>query len=229
MTMTITETTTVGEIASGLPSSVRVFQHHGIDFCFGGKKPLSEVCRERGLTFTEMASAIEASRPIAGIDPHDWASESLRTLITHILTTYHQPLHEELPRLQTMAAKVARVHGDKDARMTRLDAVVTELVADLHAHMTKEEVVLFPAINAIETGTRGPVPIAAPIAVMEHEHDHAGALIAELRALTDGYRVPEWGCATVQALYQGLAELEQDMHMHVHLENNLLFPHAMRL
>jgi regulator of cell morphogenesis and NO signaling len=228
--MTITETTTIGDIASALPSSVRVFQRHGIDFCCGGKKSIGTVCRERGLNFAEIAGAIEASNETLEPGTRDWSREPLRTLIRHILTAYHQPLHEELPRLQEMASKVARVHGGTAPSLTRLESVVTELSADLLAHMRKEEMVLFPAIDALEAdAARRPFPIAAPIAVMEDEHDRAGALLTELRSLTGGYDVPEWGCATMRALYDGLAELEAAMHVHVHLENNVLFPRALGL
>lgn len=228
--MTITENTTIADIAGALPSSVRVFQRHGIDFCCGGKKPIGLVCSERGLNFNEIVSALEASRGTAGDEPHDWSSESLGALIDHIVTTFHEPLRDELPRLQAMATKVARVHGTKASHLMRLDAIVGELSAELLTHMRKEEMVLFPAIEGLEEGAaRVGMPIAAPIAVMEDEHDHAGALLAELRSLTDGYVPPEWGCATMRALYHGLAELESAMHVHVHLENNVLFPRAFRL
>ena len=229
LNMTISENTTIGDIASALPSSVRVFQRHGIDFCCGGKKPIGLVCRERGLNFAEIVSALEASRSTAGDESHDWSSEPLRALIDHILTTYHQPLREELPRLQSMASKVARVHGGRASHLTRLEAIVGELSSELLTHMRKEEMVLFPAIDAlVADAARVPMSIAAPIAVMEDEHDQAGALLAEVRSLTDGYQAPEWGCATLRALYHGLAELESAMHVHIHLENNVLFPRALR-
>ena len=225
--MTITEKTRIADIASALPSSVRVFQRHGIDFCCGGKRPIGTVCEERGLSFTELAGAIEASRESVD-ETRDWLREPLSALTEHIVTAYHQPLREEVPRLQAMATRVARVHGDKAPYLARIEAIVAELSTDLLAHMSKEELVLFPAIRASEVNGGQPSRIAAPIAVMEHEHDHAGALLAELRSLTDGYQVPEWGCATVRALYHGLAELEASMHVHVHLENNLLFPRALQ-
>lgn len=227
--MTITETTTIADIANALPASVRVFEHHGIDFCCGGKQPIGAVCRERGLNFAEIASAIEASRDTVDNDTRDWSHEPLGALISHIVTAYHQPLREELPRLQTMAAKVARVHGSKARHLARLDAIVAELSADLLTHMQKEEMILFPAIGTLAQGAAGrPLPIAMPIAVIEG-HDHAGRLLEELRAITGGYQVPDWGCATLRALYNGLADLEAAMHVHVHLENNVLFPRALGL
>lgn len=226
--MTITETTTIADIASALPTSVRVFQRHGIDFCCGGKKPIGAVCREHGLSFADIASAIEALRDTIDSDTRDWSHEPLGSLVAHIVTAYHNPLREELPRLVTMAAKVARVHGGKAGHLARLEAIVTELSTELLTHMRKEEMVLFPAIDKLARGAAGGLlPIAAPIAVMEHEHDHAGSLLQELRVITEGYEVPDWGCATLRALYQGLADLEAAMHVHVHLENNVLFPRAL--
>jgi regulator of cell morphogenesis and NO signaling len=227
--MTITENTTIGEIATALPSSVRVFHRHGIDFCCGGKKQIGDVCRERGLQFVSIAGEVEATAASHAAPDRDWARESLDSLVGYILATYHEPLREELPRLQAMAKKVAAVHGDMDPRLTRVSAIVADLSADLHAHMLKEELVLFPAIKALDAGATTPVRIDAPIHVMEHEHDRAGALLAELRELTDGFAPPAWGCATLRALFHGLSELEASMHVHVHLENNVLFPRALRL
>ena len=228
--MRITENTTIGDIARALPASVRVFQRFDIDFCCGGKTPLTQVCRQRGLDIAQVADAIEAAATKPVDADRNWAHEPLGVLIAHILTAYHVPLQEELPRLCAMAAKVAQVHGARSWQLARVDAALGELSADLLAHMRKEEAVLFPAIQRLEAGERSStIPLAAPIAAMEREHDQAGDLLAELRALTDAYSVPEWGCATVRALYEGLAELEASMHLHVHLENNVLFPRALDL
>lgn len=224
--MTITESMTVAEVASTIPSSVRVLQRHGIDFCCGGKRPIAEACREHGVSFNELTTAIDASAGVAS-DARDWQREPLHTLITHIIATYHDRLREDLPRLSVMAEKAVRAHGAKAPFLTRLRDVVGELREDLTDHMHKEELVLFPAIKALEAGDRSRADwLAQPIAVMEMEHERAGALLAELRQLTDGYEVPAWACPTVRALYQGLAEVESEMHVHVHLENNILFPRA---
>jgi regulator of cell morphogenesis and NO signaling len=116
--MTITENTTVAEIAAALPSSVRVFQRHEIDFCCGGKAPLAAVCRQRGVPFEALVGEIEAS-VASPVEDRDWNREPLHVLIDHIVTTYHDVLREELPRLEAMAAKVARVHGAKAAHLPR--------------------------------------------------------------------------------------------------------------
>ncbi|MGD9903018.1 MAG: iron-sulfur cluster repair di-iron protein [Vicinamibacterales bacterium] len=227
--MTITEQTTVADIASAVPSSVRVFQRHGIDFCCGGKAPLRSACRAHGVSVAEILSAIEASAAERH-DERDWTREPLDALIDHIVSTYHDALREELPRLEAMAAKVADVHGARAPVLRRLAAAVTALSAELRAHMDAEERVLFPAVRAAGRGSHRPgSPLSVPISALEDEHDRAGRLLLELRTSTDGYVPPAWACATFRALYQGLSELESSMHVHVHLENNVLFPRAMRL
>ncbi len=224
--MTITDTTTVADIVSAVPSTARVFERHRIDFCCGGKIPLADACRKAGAPLEEVTAALEASARQPDPDTRDWNRAPLADLIDHIVSTYHEPLREELPRLESMAAKVARVHGAKAPHLSRLETIVTELSADLRSHMRKEEGVLFPAIRAMTPGGAPGMPIGAPIAVMEHEHDRAGELLAEMHRLTDGYAVPAWACETVRAYYHGLSELESGMHIHVHLENHVLFPRA---
>lgn len=228
--MQITEHTTVADVASALPSSVRVFQRYGIDFCCGGKTALAAACQAQGVSYDELVGAIDAAAQQPAVDIRDWNHEPLHALVEHIVATYHEPLREELPRLEAMAAKVHRVHVSKAPYLARLDAIVSELSADLQLHMRKEEAVLFPAIRTVEAGGgRTPIPISAPITVMEAEHDRAGTLLSELRSITDGYVAPGWACQTFRALYHGLAELEAAMHVHVHLENNVLFPRAIAL
>ena len=226
--MNITENTTVAEIASVSPASIRLFQQHGIDFCCGGRIPLSQACQERGVPFADLVSAIDNATSTPKPDERDWGVEPLHRLVSYIVEAYHDPLRGELPRLESMASKVARAHSARAAHLTRIEAIVSELSADLRSHMLKEERVLFPAIRAIENGDSTHVlQIDAPIVVMEQEHDYAGTLLQELRRLTDGFVAPEWACATFRGLYHGLSELETTMHVHVHLENNILFPRAL--
>jgi regulator of cell morphogenesis and NO signaling len=228
--MTITASTTVGDIATTLPSSVQVLQRYGVDFCCGGKRPLGDVCAEQGLSLPELTAAIEASALAPDGERRDWRHEPLHRLIAHIVTTYHDRLREDLPRLEAMAAKAAKAHTAKAPYFSRLGDVIGELSADLNDHMHKEECVLFPAIVALENGARHHAAwIHQPIAAMEQEHDRAGELLAELRRVTHQYAIPDWGCATVRALHQGLEALEASMHVHVHLENNVLFPRAIAL
>lgn len=227
--MTLTPETHVADIAAALPSSVRVFQKYGIDFCCGGKKPIGEVCTEHQVGYSELAQAITEAAAVPASEDRDWAHEPLHALAEHIVVTYHDPLREELPRLQYMAAKVRAVHESRAGQpLGRIDALVKELSADMHEHMIKEEHMLFPAIRALEANGTA-FPISMPVAVMEQEHDRAGELLAELRTITDGYVTPEWACQTYRSLFHGLEELERGMHVHVHLENNVLFPRALQL
>ena len=228
--MTITESTTVAEIVSTLPSSVRVLQRHGVDFCCGGKRLLADVCRDQGLSFPDLTAAIDASAAAAVPDQQDLAREPLHTLVDHILTTYHDRLRADLPRLEGMASKALKAHISKAPYFAGVHDAILELSADLGEHMRKEEQILFPAICALERGERRHAAwIQQSITDLEQEHQGAGELLAELRRLTHNHVLPEWACATVRALYQGLEELEASMHVHVHLENYVLFPRAQEL
>jgi len=228
--MNITENALVADIAANIPASVRIFQRHGIDFCCGGRRSLAVVCGDSGLQVNDLRDEIEAAAAGEPVDDRDWMRAPLHELTAHIVSAYHEPLREELPRLESMAVRVAEVHGQKDPEvLPRIQEIVGELSIELNQHMRKEEAVLFPLIGAIEGGGSPQMPIEAPIVVMLREHDHAGELLAEARSLTGDYRPPAWACATMRALYQGLAELESTMHVHVHLENNVLFPRALTL
>ncbi|MFN8061313.1 MAG: iron-sulfur cluster repair di-iron protein [Vicinamibacterales bacterium] len=229
--MTFDETTPIARIAAAVPASVRVFERHGIDYCCGGAKPIGDACAERGLAYARVSEEIdEASRVPTGED-RDWRGEPLGVLIGHIVATYHEALREELPRLRQMVARVREAHRDKaPLLLDRLEATVTEVADDLRDHLHKEELVLFPAIERLALG-RGDLrmPIEMPIAAMEHEHARLDALLKAMRELTAGYTPPAWACATCRALFEGLASLERELHAHVHLENNVLFPRALAL
>lgn len=227
--MQITEHTFVGDIAAAIPTSVRVFQERGVDFCCGGKKPIGIVCEEQGLSFPDMVAEIEASAAVPAPGQRDWTHEPLHALVDHIIRTYHDPLRRELPRLQAIASKVLEVHGTKLLNLGRIEEIVGDLSAEMISHMDTEELALFPAICALEEGRSPTLAMGTPIDAMEREHDRTGRLIAEVRDLTDSYVVPEWSCSTLRALYRELEEIETSMHEHVHLENNVLFPRALRL
>lgn len=212
----------VGELAARHPLATRVFARHHIDFCCGGGRPLADVCEMQGLDVETVMQ--EIGREVA---PQEtivrWDLGPIGELIDYILIKYHAGLQEELPRLEAMARKVANVHGDKDPeRLHRLVQAVLELKAELESHMIKEEQILFPTIRAGRgTGADG------PIAVMMREHETAGDLLKEIRQLTNDYTVPAEACNTWQALWRGLEALESDLHDHIHLENNILFPRAL--
>ncbi len=220
--MTIQAESKVGQIAAEHPLSTRVFARHEIDFCCGGGRPIGEICEEKGLETETILAEITAELAGPADDSTRWDEAPLPALIDHILATYHRALDEELPRIEFMARKVLRVHGDRAPDvLPELVSVFLGLKTELEQHMMKEEQILFPMIK---TG-RGEMA-SAPISVMEHEHESAGAALHRLRELTDGYQPPEGACNTWRALWHGLGALEESTHQHIHLENNILFPRA---
>ena len=163
----------------------------------------------------------------------DWATMAADELVDHIEATHHRFLWHELPRLHTLVDKVRSVHGARHPELDDIARGYEDLRADLEPHLVKEERVLFPMIRELATAHAKPTfhcgSLRNPISVMEREHDTAGVLLARLRELTDGYTPPADGCTTYEMLYGGLAELEADTHLHVHKENNVLFPMVERI
>jgi regulator of cell morphogenesis and NO signaling len=226
-------TMTVGEIVAAQPLLSRVFERVGIDFCCGGKATLAAACAKRGLdaaTFVTVLDAVPLGDPTTAVDA---AAMSLTALADHIERTHHQYVVEELPILVEQAERVAAKHGERDSRLAAVAATVRELTAEMFQHMAKEEQILFPIVRDLEAGGSRPAhcggTIAHPIQQMEHEHAHAGGALARLRELTDGFTPGPDACNTHRALLAGLARFETDLHLHVHKENNILFPRALAL
>lgn len=229
----ITAETTVGQLVAERPARSRVFQKLGIDFCCGGKKRLAEACQAKGLdpqTVLQVLWASETAQPGAEVDA---ATMSLTALCDHIASTHHAYLQDELPRLERMIHKVAAVHGERFPWMVEVRDVFSDFQRDLDAHLAKEEEILFPAIRAMERGEpqkmNGADSLGQAIAGMEHEHEGAGSALEQFRRLTGHYTPPADACNTFRAALDGLAQLEADMHQHVHKENNVLFPRALAL
>jgi regulator of cell morphogenesis and NO signaling len=228
--MEITPETTIARIAADLPATIRVFQRHHLDFCCGAGIPLREVCAREDLDLGGLIAELEAVTTCAG-DSDNWQDAPLPDLVAHIQARYHRHLYEELPRLSAMMTKVLQRHGDRLPRtLPPLAAVFDFLQQDLLHHMRREDAVLFPAILSLPTGLGEPGDTARPAAtieVMERDHARVGDALEHLRVLTNGYQPPDDACPTFRGLYFGLAELEKDMHVHVHLENHILFPRAL--
>lgn len=222
---------TVGQLVAERPGRSRVFERLDIDYCCGGKVPLEQACRARGLdvevVLRELAAQDDA--PAEAVEA-DWASWTMGELVDHIVDVHHGYLRRELPRLAGLVDKIAEVHGKGHPELRDVRAVFASLKAELEAHIVKEERVLFPIIKQLEAATDLPSfhcgSVDHPIRAMEFEHDDAGAALARLRALTGGYVPPADACNTYRAALAGLAELEADLHQHIHKENNILFPRA---
>lgn len=233
--MNISPDQTVREIALADPSMIRVFERFGIDYCCGGRKPLAQSCQELQLSLEQvMEKLTEAQGTASAKDQNNWQEAPLADLITHIVRTHHTRVRQELPRLMTLSAKAASKHGGRHPELLRVHELSRDLDEDMSAHLRKEEEILFPYISRLEGAnseaqcTCFPT-VAHPIAVMVQEHESAGAIVAELRRITSGYQAPEDACPTYRGLYAALHEFEEDLHRHVHLENNILFPRAIAL
>lgn len=211
----------LAELATSFAGASRVFQRHRLDFCCGGQRDLHSACVEKGLDPDAVLAEIaaESTKPDAF---ERWDERAAGDLIEHILSRFHQPHRHELARLLVLARKVERVHGDKPSCPRGLAAHVARMQDELEQHMQKEEQVLFPLIRS----GRGSMA-RMPVQVMEAEHrDHARNLAA-LDALTSDYTAPAEACTSWRALFLGLYELKQELMLHIHLENNVLFPKAL--
>jgi len=221
--MTIDTEEAVGQLAAEHPPATKVFARNDIDYCCGGGVSLRDACERRGLDPDVVLEEIQRELESPAPSEERWDDAPLEALVEHIVSVYHGSLREDLPRLESMARKVCDTHRDKEPEMLpELLSVYLVLKAEMEDHMAKEEQVLFPMI------ARGQGFMAdAPISVMEHEHESAAQALRRLRRLTDDYRVPEEACTTWRALWHGLTALEESLHRHIHLENNVLFPRAL--
>jgi regulator of cell morphogenesis and NO signaling len=232
-TCAISTTTFVGQIVAARPLLARVFERLGIDYCCGGKRTLAEACVAKGLDPATVAVLLDAAAQLAGPKPAvDAATMSLSSLADHIESTHHVYLKEELPQLVEKADRVARKHAWRDSRLPAVAATMRELAEEMFSHMAKEENILFPLVRELEqkgTVSHACGSLANPIRQMETEHDSAGGALARLRELTDGFTPDAESCNTHRAMLAGFAQLEGDLHDHVHKENNVLFPRALEL
>jgi regulator of cell morphogenesis and NO signaling len=218
---------TLGDLVTANPSRARILERHGLDYCCGGRRTLKEACAAAGLD----EQAVQADLGASEVDPADWVELDPSALAQHIVDTHHRYLHEELPLLDALAEKVLTAHERRHPELADVRKLVAAIRTEVEPHLMKEERVLFPAIDALARGQRdfGFGSVANPIHMMGIEHDRAGQLLGELRAVTYGYEIPADACASYRSLYERLAQLEADMHEHIHKENNVLFPAAMEL
>jgi regulator of cell morphogenesis and NO signaling len=230
MTPTIETSSTLAEIVTTHPNLARELERRALDYCCGGTRTLADACGEVGLDPVQTATELAA---IGNGSPEPWTTFGAAALVDHLESVHHSYLHDEMPRLSALATKVAGVHGERHPELVEVERTYEELRADLEPHLQKEEQVLFPMIRELASAQEAPTfhcgSLRNPISVMLREHDRAGELLSRLRDLTDGYTVPADGCASYRALYDGLEELESDTHLHVHKENNRLFPMVVEL
>jgi regulator of cell morphogenesis and NO signaling len=217
---------TLGDIVTLRPSLAAVLERRGLDYCCHGGRTLAEAAREAGLdarTVAEELSAVDIAEP-----PAEWASLGLVELVEHIEVVHHRYLWAEMPRISDLVDKIVTVHGERHQELAEVQRLYDELRADLEPHLIREEQILFPMIRELAaTGPgSGRQVLVSQIEALAAEHETVGHLLDELHRTTSGYATPTDGCASYAACYLALAELEADTHLHVHKENNVLFPAA---
>ncbi len=231
--MSFTATDTVGQIVRNSPTAVGVFETLGIDFCCGGHRSLAEACEKAHKSVEQVLADLEASLQLPPIqeDCH-WLTCSLTDLENHIVARHHDYARRQLPILISLAGRVANRHGATRPEVIELGTLVEAIERELSRHMLREEAVLFPVLLQMERAQEGAgrtyfPALINPIRHLMEEHDDAGELLRRIRAITANYMLPANACMTYQALYRGLKEFEEDLHRHIHLENNILFPRAL--
>lgn len=237
--MSVTTQKTVREFPVEDPAATRILEKLGIDYCCGGDQPLDQACRAANLQLDQVLDSLEKAKQANRSAPnhHDWQKEPLEDLIAHIHSTHHKYTREEIARLEPLLDKVCSVHGKNHSELLHIRATFAGLASELTMHMMKEEMVLFPYIVRMEESVIQNEPILPPpfgsvqnpVSMMEHEHDSAGAALRAMRQASCNYSAPPDACISYQTLCKALAEFEADLHQHIHLENNILFPRAIAM
>ena len=237
--MSVTAEKTVRELVLENPAATRVFEKLGIDYCCGGNKSLEEACRTANLPMDDVLDSLEMAEQSARAVQEDrnWPRELLADLVAHINSTHHKYTRDEIARLGPLFDKVCSVHGKNHPELPQVRASFQGLAQELTMHMMKEERVLFPYIVRMEEAVIQKEPVLPapfgtvqnPVAMMMHEHDSAGDALRAMRQASAGYTPPGDACISYQTLYKALADFEADLHQHIHLENNILFPRAIAM
>jgi len=237
--MSVATEKTVGQLAVENPAAARVFESLGIDYCCGGGQTLEQACRAAHASIEEVEDALgAASQPhLAAGQGRNWQTEPLSELIAHIEGTHHVYTRAEITHLALLFDKVCAAHGRNHPELLRLRVIFSGLAEELATHLMKEEKVLFPYIVRLEEAAiaKEPAPfppfgsVRTPVAMMVNEHDGAGEALRRMRQLSEAYTAPADACTSFRTLYGALEALEADLHQHIHLENNLLFPRAIEL
>ncbi|MCU0350294.1 iron-sulfur cluster repair di-iron protein [Flavobacterium filum] len=234
---TLSHEMTIGEMVAQDYRAASVFGKHGIDFCCKGHRTLSEVCERKGFSVQEIESELEEVIQNSNDQSIDFKSWSPSLLIEYIVEKHHSYVEEKIPILLQFLDKLCKVHGERHPELFEINSLFKLSAGDLAQHMKKEELILFPFIQKMVKAQKDNQPIQEPhfgtvenpIAMMKDEHTVEGDRFATIATLTDGFTPPADACTTYRVTYQMLKEFEQDLHKHIHLENNILFPKAIRL
>lgn len=228
---------TIGEFVAEDYRTAQVFEKYGIDFCCGGGVPLSETCRQRGIDGDAILLEVDAAKSEPLERDRDYAAWALPFLADYIINTHHDYLNKNMGQIAGYAQKIAEVHGENHPEVIEIANIFDRIATNMAAHLREEEEVLFPAIRRIHAAVKAgakPEPndlesIQVCLAKLGPEHEEIGDAVHKIRHLSKEYAVPDDACNTFMLTYRKLKEFEDDLHKHVHLENNILFPKAARL
>jgi regulator of cell morphogenesis and NO signaling len=216
---------TLGDLVTANPARARTLEELDLDYCCDGARTLTDACQTAGRDASVVVAALEAvDAQIAG-PPPAWTGLAFDDLLDHIVDTHHRFLRTEAPRLLALGRKVRSVHGDRHPELDEVVDALEQLWAELDPHLQEEEQHVFPALHAAAAGE---LAVAIDLGSLRAEHENAGELLDRLRRDTSGFETPADGCASYQAFYSGLATLDADTRLHVHKENNVVFPAVTR-
>lgn len=234
--MIINQELKIADVVSENIKAADIFKKYGIDFCCGGGISIAKACEKKNISPEELMFELKSldDKILPSQNFNKW---ELDFLIDYIINTHHVYVLEAIELLDAYTSKVAKVHGEQHPPVVAIQDLFNTMKVELLNHLQKEERVLFPYIKQLVKSKKENSPVAAahfgtvqnPISIMEAEHESAGDIMKEIAALSMDYTPPEWACNTFKALYAKLQEFEQDLHLHVHLENNILFPKAIEL
>jgi len=223
---------TIADIVTSDIRTASIFKRHGIDFCCGGGKILSDVCKEKKIRVSKITNDIEKLNSTK--NEKNYNKMSVNALIKHIIETHHKYVKEKIPTIKDFAKKVSKVHGKNYPETNLIYHLFLRLSDELLDHMNKEEEILFPKIKILIDKTYSKSvffsygTILNPIKMMEMEHESAKKVLKEIEELSNKYTPPLSACNTYRALYNSLEEFQDDLHIHIHLENNILFPKVLK-
>jgi len=227
----------VKEIVAANPGATRILEGAGVDYCCGGNKSLHDACAHAGVSEEEIMERLRENKTNVGPADENWASAPLGDLTQHIREKHHRYVREAVQRVPALLARVKTKHGNNHPEIPEIEELFLKVGREMIMHMQKEEQVLFPYIEAVERAASGKETLEPPffqtvrnpVHAMMQEHDAAAALVRQIRTASSAYTPPANACASYQALYRDLQEFEADLHEHVHLENNILFPRAVEM
>jgi len=225
------------DIALSNPAARQVLEDAGLDYCCGGGQSLHDACLHADVPAEEILKRLRENSKDVSPDEANWTSAPLSDLTRHIRERHHRYVREAIARVQTLLDKVVTKHGENHPEITDIQRLFTEVGREMIMHMQKEEQILFPYIDALEkaASTHGSMEppffqtVRNPIHTMMKEHESAGELVKQIRKVSSEYKAPADACTSYKALYQDLQAFEADLHQHVHLENNILFPRAVEM